>query len=213
MSGTAGKVALVGSVTPLGGTCPGGASIADFVGYGTGASCFEGSGPTPTLSNTTAAIRVDPGVDTNDNALHFREGAPTPHNVTGIPPSGVGRAMPAAVQSGGSSRLTVSVTPGAAPAAPSVAVTADSVLRSAVRDCRRSTTTARRAATSRRTTAFFRGRPASLAVPGSGRSPPPSPRPSPCPSPCPCRERPRSPSASPSSRSPRCRLPRSRDRR
>ena len=33
--------------------------------------------------------------------------------------------MPAAVQSGGSSRLTVTVTPGAVPAAPSVAVTAD----------------------------------------------------------------------------------------
>ena len=142
MSGTAGKVALVGNATALGGTCPAGAPIADFVGYGTGASCFEGSGPTPTLSNTTAAIRVDPGVDTNDNALDFREGAPAPHNVTGIPPSGVGRAMPAAVQSGGSSLLTVTVTPGAAPASAVLSRCRPICLRSAVRDADASTTTA-----------------------------------------------------------------------
>ncbi len=126
MSGTAGKVALVGNATALGGTCPVGAlQIADFVGYGTSANCFEGSGPAPTLSNTTAAVRVDPGVDTNDNALDFREGAPTPHNVSGIPPSGVGRATPAAVPSGGSTLLTVTVTPGAAPASASFSVSAD----------------------------------------------------------------------------------------
>ena len=125
MSGTAGKIALVGNATALSGTCPSGAAIADFVGYGTSASCFEGSGPTPTLSNTTAAIRVDPGVDTNDNALDFREGAPAPHNVSGIPPSGAGRATPGAVPSGGSTLLTVTVTPGAAPASASFSVSAD----------------------------------------------------------------------------------------
>ena len=209
MSGTAGKVALVGSVTALGGTCPGGASIADFVGYGTGASCFEGSGPTPTLSNTTAAIRVDPGVDTNDNALDFREGAPTPHNVTGIPPSGVGRAMPAAVQSGGSSRLTVTVTPGAVPAAPSVAVTADLSpiggpgLQTFYDD----------GVTGGDVTANDRIFSWTASIPGGPGFRTITATISETLSRRPCRERPRSPSASPSSRSPRCRLPRSRDRR
>ncbi|HEX3560454.1 MAG TPA: lamin tail domain-containing protein, partial [Pyrinomonadaceae bacterium] len=44
MSGTAGKVALVNSTTALTGSgCPFGASVVDFVGFGTGTNCFEGS--------------------------------------------------------------------------------------------------------------------------------------------------------------------------
>src|SRR2546428_12079276 len=46
MSATAGKVALVNTTTAMTGSCPGGASIRDFVGYGSTANCFEGSGPT-----------------------------------------------------------------------------------------------------------------------------------------------------------------------
>jgi uncharacterized protein len=79
MSATNGKVALVDSTTSLSGTCP--AGVVDFVGFGSTANCFEGSGPTATLSNTTAALRVGDGcVDTDDNAADFGTGAPTPRN-------------------------------------------------------------------------------------------------------------------------------------
>lgn len=79
MSATAGKVALVASTTALTGTCPTG--VVDFVGFGTTANCFEGSGPTGTLSNTTAAIRAGDGcVDTDHNASDFEIGSPAPRN-------------------------------------------------------------------------------------------------------------------------------------
>ena len=78
MSGTAGKVALVRTTTALSGACPTSADIVDLVGYG-GANCFEGSGPTPPLSNTTAALRLDDGAtDTDDNAADFVIGVPNP---------------------------------------------------------------------------------------------------------------------------------------
>jgi uncharacterized protein len=87
MSATAGKVALVSSTTPLG--CNGGSApcspaalstIVDLVGYGN-ANFFEGSGPAPTLSNTTAALRSTAGCsETDDNAADFGAGAPNPRN-------------------------------------------------------------------------------------------------------------------------------------
>jgi predicted extracellular nuclease len=82
MSGTAGKVALVSNQTALSGTCPGTAlGVVDFVGFGTTANCFEGAGPTATLSNTIAAIRAGAGcTDTNNNGADFATGAPTPRN-------------------------------------------------------------------------------------------------------------------------------------
>ncbi|MDD5562657.1 MAG: lamin tail domain-containing protein [Thermoanaerobaculaceae bacterium] len=82
MSGTAGKVALVSNQTLLTGTCPGSAlGVVDFVGFGTTANCYEGAGPTATLSNTTAAIRAGAGcTDTNNNGADFATGAPTPRN-------------------------------------------------------------------------------------------------------------------------------------
>src|SRR5690606_38150224 len=50
-------------------------------GFGTNANCFEGSGPTPNLSNTTAAIRDDGGcVDTDDNSADFSVASPAPRN-------------------------------------------------------------------------------------------------------------------------------------
>ncbi|HQW66079.1 MAG TPA: ExeM/NucH family extracellular endonuclease [Gemmatimonadales bacterium] len=86
MSGTAGKVALVRQATGLG--CNGGSApcnaaqlalIEDLVGYGS-ANFFEGAA-TPTLSNTTAAIRKASGAtDTDHNANDFDVGAPTPRN-------------------------------------------------------------------------------------------------------------------------------------
>lgn len=82
MSGTTGKVAVVNTAAALTGACPtGGTTVVDFVGYGSGANCSEGSGPTATLSNTTAALRKGGGQqDTNDNAADFATGAPTPRN-------------------------------------------------------------------------------------------------------------------------------------
>jgi DNA/RNA endonuclease G (NUC1) len=92
MSATAGKVALVKSTAALScGTsalpCPGPELIADFVGYGSGTSYFEGTGPAAGLSNTTAAFRL-PAVtasnsgctDTDRNNLDFATGAPHPRN-------------------------------------------------------------------------------------------------------------------------------------
>jgi uncharacterized protein len=80
MSATNGKVALVSNTTALSGTCPT-AGVVDFVGFGGNANCFEGSGPTQTLSNTTAALRLEAGCqDTDDNAADFEVDAPTPRN-------------------------------------------------------------------------------------------------------------------------------------
>ncbi len=78
MAATNGKVALVNSTSALSGTCP---TAVDFVGFGSTANCFEGAGPTATLNNTTAAIRVLNGcTDTDNNSADFTTGAPTPRN-------------------------------------------------------------------------------------------------------------------------------------
>jgi predicted extracellular nuclease len=91
MSGTSGKVALVRTSTALTGACPAGATIADFVGYGTAANCSETS-PTGTLSNTTSAIRAGDGaVDTDNNSADFTVGTPNPQNGGAViaPPANV----------------------------------------------------------------------------------------------------------------------------
>ncbi|HEV8368944.1 MAG TPA: DNA/RNA non-specific endonuclease [Pyrinomonadaceae bacterium] len=131
MSGTAGKVALVNSTTALTDACPSDPSVIDFVGYGTTASCFEGSGPTPAPSNTTAVLRATNGcTDTDDNADDFAPDTPNPRN-TSSPTnncavfSGVGSANPASVQPGDSSTLTVNVTPGSNPTSTGITVVAD----------------------------------------------------------------------------------------
>lgn len=85
MSGTTGKVALVSNQTLLtcGTTtaCLPDAAIHDFVGFGSSASQFEGSGPTPTLSNSTAGLRAGGGcTDNNVNATDFAAAAPAPRN-------------------------------------------------------------------------------------------------------------------------------------
>lgn len=141
MSATAGKVALVNSTTALTGTgCPFGGTIIDFVGFG-GANCFEGAGPTATLSNTTAAIRGSGGcAETDNNNSDFSTGAPTPRNTASSlnpcggsptptpspsPPSGVGAANPSSVAPGNQSLLTVTVTPGTNPTSTGLSVTGD----------------------------------------------------------------------------------------
>lgn len=78
-----GKIAITKPGTAiLSGTCPlPDSNIVDFVGYGSTTNCFEGSGPAPTLSNTTAAIRLANGcTDTDNNATDFSAGAPSPRN-------------------------------------------------------------------------------------------------------------------------------------
>ncbi len=87
MSATGGKVALVNSTVGL--ACNGSvgqpcsadqlALIKDLVGYGT-ANFYEGA-VAPTLSNTTAALRLTNGcTETDHNASDFTSGAPTPRN-------------------------------------------------------------------------------------------------------------------------------------
>ena len=68
--------------TIFGGTCPlPNSQIVDFVGYGSTASCFEGTGPAPTTANSTAAIRKFAGcTDTENNASDFVADAASPHN-------------------------------------------------------------------------------------------------------------------------------------
>jgi uncharacterized protein len=131
MSATAGKVALVSSTVALSGSCPVGGAIIDFVGYGTGtggASCFEGTAAASTLTNTTAVFRRNNGLqDTDSNTVDFITGAPNPRNtpVGTTNPSGAGAANPASVIQGGTTLLTVLVTPGANPTSTGIVVSGD----------------------------------------------------------------------------------------
>ncbi|MDX2041335.1 MAG: lamin tail domain-containing protein [Acidobacteriota bacterium] len=81
MAATSGKVALVNNTTLLSGTCPLGPNTIDFVGYGSGVNCVEGSGAAPAPSGTISIFRVGQGCgDTNQNALNFVTGMPAPRN-------------------------------------------------------------------------------------------------------------------------------------
>ncbi|MDT4896592.1 MAG: large repetitive protein [Acidobacteriota bacterium] len=86
MAAGAGRVALLNNATPIpaNATCAQQlAASADFVGYGTTATCFEGSGPAPAPSATTADFRKSGGcVDTNNNAADFETppSSPNPRN-------------------------------------------------------------------------------------------------------------------------------------
>jgi uncharacterized protein (TIGR03437 family) len=82
MASAAGKVALAYGTSPLTGSgCSFASSVADFVGYGTTADCFEGAGRAPTPGNITAALRKAGGcTDTNDNAADFLATTPHPRN-------------------------------------------------------------------------------------------------------------------------------------
>ena len=134
MSATAGKVALVNNITALTVGCPTTSHIVDFVGYGSTANCFEGSGPTPAPSATNAVLRAGNGcTDSNNNAADFATGAPNPRNtattasVCGAQtnPSGTGSANPNSVGAGDDTLLTVNVTPGTNPTSSNLNVIAD----------------------------------------------------------------------------------------
>ena len=131
MSATNAKVALTNSTTALSGSgCPFGASVVDFVGYGT-ANCAEGTA-VAALTNTTAALRANGGCnETDSNSVDFATGAPDPRNTNDnfnpcngqTNPSGVGAANPNSVAPGNSSLLTVTVNPGTNPASTGITVT------------------------------------------------------------------------------------------
>ncbi len=114
MGGTSGKVALVTNATALnavcGADCDAATGVRDYVGYGAAATDFEGSGPTATLSASTAALRAaDGATDTDDNAADFTAGAPNPRNCGEdcVPPPPVCSPPPsfeiAAIQGAGAS--------------------------------------------------------------------------------------------------------------
>ena len=81
MASTAGKVALVNVTTALSGACQSNSNIVDLIGYGSTASCFRGSGPTPAPGNTTSALRNGNGcTDSQNNASDFIAAVPHPRN-------------------------------------------------------------------------------------------------------------------------------------
>lgn len=134
MSGSSGKVALLTGTTSLGcngGSTPCGAAqlarIVDLLGWGS-ADFFEGAAA-PATSNQTAVLRDDAGAtDTDNNAADFTVGTPTPRNSGGggtTDPTGTGAANPSTVEAGGTTLLTVSVTPGANPSSTGITVEAN----------------------------------------------------------------------------------------
>jgi endonuclease G len=137
MSGTQGKVALVTNTTALtcGSTnnCTSVGTVKDFLGYGP-ASSFEGAGPAPGTSITTAALRSSNGcVDSDSNASDFIAGTPNPRNTTSAltgctgatNPAGAGNASPSTLNAGDAVVLTVIVTSGTNPASTGLAVATD----------------------------------------------------------------------------------------
>jgi hypothetical protein len=83
LSGAGGEVALLrpnGSIPFFGCPTAQSAGVADYVGYGTGITCFEGTAaPAPTL--TTALLRMGGGcTDVDNNLLDFRVGVPNPRS-------------------------------------------------------------------------------------------------------------------------------------
>jgi len=87
LSATAGKVALVKSQTAI--TAKDDPAIMDFVGYGSTASEYEGSGPAPAPSNNIKSIeRIGDDSDNNDLDFVLRD-APDPQGsiITPEPPA------------------------------------------------------------------------------------------------------------------------------
>jgi len=101
LASAGGKVALVRDATALScgasaGSCSADALVEDLVGYGA-ATDYEGAGPAPALSSTTAALRAGAGcTDTGSSEGDFTAVAPTPRNsaspaspCAALPPAGV----------------------------------------------------------------------------------------------------------------------------
>jgi DNA/RNA endonuclease G (NUC1) len=90
MSGTGGKIALVGNSESLVGNCPlSDPDLVDFIGYGTSADCREGGSTTASNaaapSNTTALFRNGGGAtDSNNNKNDFFTASPSPRRTSPI---------------------------------------------------------------------------------------------------------------------------------
>jgi len=87
MDATSGKLALVSNSSSLSGSCPNGSDpdIVDFVGYGSGANCFEGGASAPAPSSVSALFRKLNGAqDTNQNGDDFQTGLPNPRRTAPI---------------------------------------------------------------------------------------------------------------------------------
>ena len=111
LNATAGKIALVNNATTLSGTCPiSNTSVVDFIGYGSGVSCFEGAARSPAPSdNTRAILRGTNGcTDTDQNGNDFGTGAPNPRN-SATPPNGC--SAPATFTSTATPTRTPTITP------------------------------------------------------------------------------------------------------
>ena len=80
MSGTDGQVLLLSSTTPFAGTgdVAGNPAMVDMMGYGNGATTFEGAPTGVDLTAATSAQRYDNVTDSDNNADDFNEAAPTP---------------------------------------------------------------------------------------------------------------------------------------
>lgn len=83
LSGTAGRLVLATSSTGV--TSATDSAVVDFVGFGTTAVWYEGSGPAAAPSTTTATFRTPSGNDTNDNKNDFVAGTPNPRNSATVP--------------------------------------------------------------------------------------------------------------------------------
>ncbi len=107
-----GKVALVDDTTPLtcgdaAGSCSGVAAVEDLVGYG-GASDYEGGGPAPAPSATTALVRGGGGcTDSDDNEADFATADPAP--LDSAAPAATCSAAPGGA--GGDAGVSVDVQP------------------------------------------------------------------------------------------------------
>ncbi len=132
LSATAGKIALSNATTALTGTCPT-TNVVDLVGYGA-ANCSE-TAPVAALTNTTAALRLDPCVDGNNNSTEFSSATPNPRNTSTtlapcnqVGPGGItvkGLAAPTTVNQGSEVLLTATLIPGTNPTSTGLAVVAD----------------------------------------------------------------------------------------
>jgi hypothetical protein len=112
LANTGGKLALVHDGTALtcgatAGSCSAVASVEDLIGYG-GASDYEGSGPAPALSATTALFRDASGcTDTGVNEADFATAAPAPRNGSSAAASCSGTTPPKSASAGATVDLDV----------------------------------------------------------------------------------------------------------
>ncbi len=80
LSATSGKIALCHYPQPDSTACIL-ADYYDFVGYGTTANCYEGSGYAPAPSNIKSILRINNGcTDSDSNNVDFSASTPTPRN-------------------------------------------------------------------------------------------------------------------------------------